>query len=489
MELGLRRWSVLEKMKILFIYPPRENYIFGITPHVYIEADSGNYPPIGMLYIAGYLEKYLNVSVKVLDAYTDRMTHLQVKEFIEKEKPDIVGIYFSTYYLYDALLVAEHAKKCSKDITVVAGGPHIMLYPKETILLPTIDYVIQGEAEASFCELVRYIDAKDRSKIDMIPNLLSKESSAEKILTPVRNENLDALPYPARHLLDYRKYRSILTKKNPMTTVITSRGCPFKCYFCSNIESGKRVRYRTPKNVVDELQYLKTTYGLSDYLFFDELFTSDKKRTIEICEEILKRKLRIRWHCRSRIDVLDEQMIKIMQKAGCRLIQFGIETGTDRVQKLINKNINLEKARETIKMIYNNGIYTYADFIFGLPTETDEETKATLSYAESLKLDYVAFGSFHPIPGSVFYERFVNEHVMEDFWKEFILNPKVPIRDYTYTRIDRAKHEKIVAEAYHHFYFRAPFMINKLLRIDSFRQLMWQLKSAFRIFVRFFRFN
>ncbi len=468
-------------MKVLLLYPPREYYIFGITPHVYIEADAGNYPPIGMLYIASYLQKYSDTEVIVLDAYTEKLSHSGVKNFVSQIKPDIVGIYFSTYYLYDSILVAKNVKEVNKEIITIAGGPHTVFYPKETIQIPEVDYVMVGEAEKSFTEFVNYITKKDFRSIENISNVVTK-NNPDKIPNRARIENLDELPFPSRELLNYRKYCSILAKKNPITVMVTSRGCPYKCYFCSNIESGQKVRYRSAKNVVDEIQYVVEKFGIYDFLFFDELFTSNRHRTMAICDEIIRRGIKVRWHCRSRADVLDEEMVKKMKKAGCRLIQFGIETGSQRLQKVINKNLNLEKVNQVVKMVYDNGIYTYADFMFGLPTETEEETKQTLEFAKSLKLDYVSFGMFHPIPGSVFYDEGLKEGRFTDFWLEYVKNPQSVIEDHSWTRKDRKKYHDYIAEAYKKFYLRLSYIIPHFFRLDSILQYKWQIISGFKVF-------
>ena len=473
-------------MKILLLYPPRENYIFGITPHVHIDAGAGFYPPTGMLYIAAVLRRDKKHEVSVLDAYTQQFSHASVAAHIKNLRPDIVGIYCSTYYLPDALLAARSVKEANPAIVTVIGGPHVTLYPGETIRQPDVDYVMAGESEYSFAELADCLEQKKYAGIEALTNVLARNSPADKILSAPPVQNLDSLPFPARDLIDYRLYRSILTRRNPMTTVITSRGCPYSCNFCSNIESGKKVRYRSAGNVADELEQVHNSYGISDFLFFDELFTSNKKRVHEICDEILRRKLSIRWHCRSRADVLDRELVRHMRSAGCRLIQFGIETGSERLQKLINKNLDLAGVRETVATVYDEGIYTYADFIFGFPTETAGETEQTLRYAQSLKLDYVAFGMFHPIPGSTFYEQGLKEGLFNDFWREYVADQKNVITDHSWTRRDRAKFHNFCSTAYKRFYLRPSYIIKKLLRTDSPSQLLWQAKSALKVFSNLF---
>jgi radical SAM superfamily enzyme YgiQ (UPF0313 family) len=470
-------------MKILFIYPPREYHMFGVTPHSNaIEGEAGFYPPMGLLYIAAYLEKNSDCEIKVIDSYTEGLSHDQVKQKIELEKPDIVGIYISTFYLYDGILIAKNAKSVSKDIIVVAGGPHVNLYPKESISIPEIDIAVKGEGEMVMNSIAKAIE-KNRldPDIDKIPGVVTKKNK-DGYIAECRIPMLNILPFPARHLVDLTKYKSILAKRNPITTIISSRGCPYKCRFCSNLESGHRVRYRSGKNVVDELQECVEKYQIYDFLFFDELFTVNKERVIDICNEIHSRGLKIRWHCRSRADVLDEEMIVRMKKAGCRLIQFGIETGSDRLQKLVNKNLNLQKVEYVMKTASEHGIYTYGDFIIGLPTETPEETKATIEFAKNLHLDYAIFGVFGPLAGSEFYDQGLQEGLFTDFWKEFVDNPQVPVKDGSWTRKDTEKYFGIASAAYKQFYLRPSYIIRRAVRTDSFSQMMWQAKSGFKVF-------
>lgn len=475
-------------MKILLIYPPREHHMFGTTPHNFIEPEAGYYPPIGLLYIAAYLEKNKDNTVKVIDAYTDKIGHKQIKEIVRTEKPDIVGIYFSTFYLYDGILVAKTTKEVSPDSIVVAGGPHTVLYPKETIAIPEVNYVMLGESEESFSELVDYVRNKNFSAIGNIPNVVTKNSAYDKEIVRARIQDLDNLPFPARHLIDHCKYKSILAKRNPITTVISSRGCPFKCKFCSNLESGQKVRYRSAKNVVDELEQCVKKFDIYDFLFFDELFTVNKQRVLDICAEVEKRNLKIRWHCRSRADVIDEEMVAPMKKAGCRLIQFGIETGSQRLQQYINKNLDLDKVRKVIKAVAKGGILTYGDFMFGLPTETTEETQATVKLAKELPLDYAVFGMFGPMYGSVFYDEGLKEGKFKDFWREFVNNPQIPIKDGSWTNQDAEKYFGVMSDTYRNFYLRPNYILRRIMRTDSMSQMRWQIKAGLHVFSKLFKF-
>jgi len=475
-------------MKLLLIYPPRKYHMFGATLHSdAIDGEAGFYPPIGLLYIAAYLEEHSNCEIKVIDSFTEGLSHDQLKDRIMSENPDLVGIYISTFYLFDAILIARNTKSINKGIIVIAGGPHVNLYPIESIAIPEVDIAVKGEGELVMNSIVKSIE-KNRAnpEVGKIPGVLTK-NNRNNFLTECKIPMLNALPFPARHLLDHTKYRSILAKHNPITTVISSRGCPYKCKFCSNLESGQRVRFRSAKSVVDELRECVNKFGIYDYLFFDELFTVNKERVIDICNEITSRGLKIRWHCRSRADVLDEEMIIKMRKSGCRLIQFGIETGSERLQKLVNKNLNLDKVEYVMKIASDHGIYTYGNFMVGLPTETPDETISTIDFAKKLNLDYAIFGVFGPLAGSEFYDDGLREGKFKDFWKEFVNEPEVPIQDGSWTREDMAKYYAVISDAYRQFYLRPNYMLRRLFRTDSFSQMIWQIKSAYKIFDKLFK--
>lgn len=469
--------------KIALIYPQRMHYAFGTTPHVHVEADAGSYPPIGMLYIAAYIQRHSAHEVLVLDGHTEQVDQQGVEQYLLKHRPDVVGIYFSTYYVRDSILTAASVRDVLPNAAVVAGGPHVDFYPSETVSLPYVDYVMQGDSERSFLELVNHLSAGDLDAAGAMNNVVTS-AAPEKEAGRCKIEDLDSLPFPARHLLPHKKYNSILARSSPITTIITSRGCPFKCYFCSNIESGQRVRYRSAGNVVDELEEVSRSLDIHDFLIFDELFTSNADRVFQICDEILRRDLVLRWHCRSRADVLDRRMVKSMKRAGCRLIQFGVETGVPRLQKKINKNLNLDRVRQTLAMAHDHGIYTYANFMFGLPTETEAEARQTLEFAKSLKLDFAAFGMFHPIPGSVFYDRGLKEERFSDHWLAHVLEPGSTIKDHSWTGRDRAHFDEYIARAYMEFYLRPQHIFRWLRRVDSANQVAWMFGAGTRVIPR-----
>lgn len=470
-------------MKILFIFPPKENWALReIKLHKKIDEESGYYPPLGILYVASHLKKNLsNLEVKILDAPTEKLSYKEIEHEIKSFSPDIVGIYFCTEYLYDSLKVAELVKKIDKNIITVAGGPHVFIYPIETIENENVDYCIYGEGEIVFYHLVEnlYLD-KDPNEI---PGVISKTNKYKQHEIQYV-KNLDELAIPDRTLLNYKKYRSFITYKNPITTMMTSRGCAFNCYYCNSIERAKKVRFHSPEFVIKEIEEI-TKLGIEDIIFFDENFTFNIDRVEKICDLLIQKKLKIRWHCRSRADMkLDKKILKKMKDAGCRLIQFGVETGSHRLQKVINKHLDLEKVKNVIKLCKDVGILTYGNFMLGLPTETIKEMFDTINFAIKLNLDYAPFGVFNPLPASVFYEQALKNGVIKkDYWYEYLRDPSKPIVDYWWPEHDKKILSKLNYLAFRKFYFRPRYIIKSVFRKQSLQQKFWQAKAAIKLFL------
>ncbi|HCJ66774.1 MAG TPA: hypothetical protein DHV62_05465 [Elusimicrobia bacterium] len=470
-------------MKILLIFPPKKHWALREMPiHKGLDVEAGFYPPLGILSVAAYLQKYSGHEVKVIDSVAEELDYPSLEKRIEEEKPEIVGIYTCTEYLYDAIFTARTVKKVAQEIKVVLGGPHTYIYPPETIAIPEVDYTVLGEGEIVFHQLVERISKGEL--VSNLPGVLTK-GDGEKKLEIQKISNLDDLPFPARDLVPYQKYRSILARKNPITTMMTSRGCPYNCHFCNSIERGKKPRYRSAKNVVAEIQECVEKFAIYDFLFFDEMFTSNRQRAIEICKEILGRELKIRWHCRSRADVLDKELVEKMKKAGCRLIQFGIESGSEHIQKVLNKKLNLKKVAETIKMVRQAEILTYADFMLFNPEENERERMETLEFAKKLNLDYAAFGIFQPLPDTEFYFRGLREGgIRNDYWSDYVKSPQSAISTYwwpgDYTAEEMGEFNLY---AYRNFYFRPKYAIQRLLRPEPVGQMLWRIKGAIKVFL------
>lgn len=261
---------------------------------------------------------------------------------------------------------------------------------------------------------------------------------------------------------------------------MTSRGCAFNCYFCNNIERAQKVRFRSPENVVRELEEINKI-EIKDVIFFDENFTLDIKRVEEICDIIIGKKLKIKWQCRSRADMkLNLNLLGKMKKAGCRMIQFGIEAGSQRIQKVINKNLNLENVSKLLKNVKKAGILIYGNLMIGHPTETKEEMEETLEFALKTKMDYISISIFGPLPKTVFYEQGIKDNVIKaDYWYEYIKNPKDPIPIFWPTH-DKDFLVNLQAEFYRRFYFRIGYIFRSIFIRQSIKQKIHQIRASLR---------
>ncbi len=239
-------------MKILFINPPDFNTISAELP-VAIQEAKGYNPPLGLLYLAGYLEKYSNHNLKILDCQAEEMGYEEIEKVIKDFSPNVVAVTAMTFTLIDVINVLKIAKKINPDIKTVLGGPHPHIYPEETINIKEVDFVVLGEGEKIFKELLENID--NREKLKNLKGLVYKEG--DKIFNSGPADfitDLDNIPFPARHLTSYKKYTSILSSQKVVTTAFTSRGCPYRCLFCDRPHLGKMFRFRSAKNVADEFE-------------------------------------------------------------------------------------------------------------------------------------------------------------------------------------------------------------------------------------------
>jgi len=392
------------------------------------------YPPIGIAYVAAVLERQHKVSI--IDSPTEGWRNLEqidetnyriglankeISDRIERLSPDIVEINIPfSGWSKAAFEVASVAKSVDKDIITVLDGLHPSARPVECLSNPNIDFVVRGEAEYTMLELVGALEqgiTEDLKKIEGIGFI----KNGKTVITPPRPEiqDLDALPFPARHLLPMNIYFDAV-KENPIrgeiskryTIMMTSRGCPHECIFCSNhIVMGKTWRGRSPENVVDEIEQVVNTYSIKQIDFFDDNMTLIKKRVENICDLIVKRGLDIDWYVPTgvRADTLDEELLRKMKVSGCKGIRVAPESGVQRVvNQIIKKNLALEDVEKAVVLAKKVGIKVGVFFIFGLIGETKEDMKETIKYAYKLKklgANSFQFSIATPLYGTELYEQ------------------------------------------------------------------------------------
>lgn len=357
-------------MKIVLIFPPN------------IYQTKQSMPPLGIAWLASFLRENGFPDIVLIDSMANRYSNEEIIDLLKKEGPDIIGISFGTQIRFSAFDLARLIKKEFSSVPLVAGGPHPTLTAQDILEnIPEIDVIVRGEGEISFLNLVKTIGKK--GDLEGVKGISFRDKKGKIIHNAFEEpiHDLDSLPLPARDLLPIEKYdkTTILSKKRSLN-IMTSRGCPYWCSYCSTSEQwGHKIRHRSPKNVVDEIELVLKNYPfIKGIRFFDDVFTMDKARVIEICREILKRKLDFVWECEARANTIDEELVREMRRARCEFIDLGIESGSDRILKNIKKNITVEQAITSAKIIKKAGIGLKAFFMHGLPGETYEDIKKTV---------------------------------------------------------------------------------------------------------------
>ena len=370
------------------------------------------FPPIGLGYIAAYL-KQKDITVNVVDCTF--LTQADALQRIRASKPKIIGMQ-SMFSMKAQTL--ELARLLKRDCEImVAGGPLPTTNPEA--FLQEFNVAVNGEGEQTMLDLVNATENGDN--LSKVHGITYRDKDTGQIKRTSRRKflaDLDTLPFPTREMFDNNSYKNYYKKKFGYTTtaVMTSRGCPFTCEFCSRPIFGNNFRTRTASNVTDEIEKVQSL-GYERVWFADDCFTLNRQRLIEICDEFVRRRLRIGWECLSRVDTLDLELIAKMKKAGCLRMFFGIESGNDSILRIMNKQITTKQAEETVRLCKKGGIQTGAFFILGYPSENEKTVADTVRFASSLPLNYLSFTLPYPIPGTPLFER-VRQEMFSEEWEE-----------------------------------------------------------------------
>ncbi len=465
-------------MKILLIQPPSTKVLDTSLPEILIEKEDPM-PPLGLMYLASYLEKNTSHDVKILDCRIENVGYTELKEKIAK--PDIVGITTMTFTILDVIKTIKTIKEINPKIKIVLGGPHVHIYPEETIKISGVDYCVLGEGEAPFKDLLDNID--NTEKLYNIRGIVFKDKDRVVNTGPRETiQDLDSLPFPARHLIPYKKYGSVLAKRFPVTTMFTSRGCPYKCLFCDRPHLGKNFRFRSAKNVVDEIQECEKA-GIKEIFIYDDTFGADKQRVLDICNEIIKRGIKMVWDVRTRVNTVDQEILGALKKAGCQRIHYGVEAGTQKILDVLRKGITLEMAEKAFKLTKKAGIEALAYFMIGSPTETKKDVIQTIKFMKKLNPDYAHITITTPYPATDLYKMGLEQKVLSyDYWKEFAQNPTSDFRPCLWEK-ELPKEELffLLKKAYRSFYFRPLYIFKRVLQVKSRRELLTKAKTAFNM--------
>ncbi len=467
-------------MKVLLINPPAEQTLVGNNPK-FLDEERGANPPLGLLYLAAALEQRTDHEVSVVDAIAEGLSYDALAEHIGSEQPDLIGVAVMTFTLLDAIKTVEVARRAAPGAKIVLGGPHVHLYPRETVSLPGVDFALTGECEHSFVDLVERL--REPGRWDEVPGLaFHRDGHVVLNAKPGLIDDLDALPFPARDLVPYQRYSSVLARRQPITTMFTSRGCPYACTFCDRPHLGKKFRARSAANVADEMQAC-VEMGIHEILVYDDTFTVDRGRVLDICAEIQRSGLDLGWDIRARVDTVDEEMLRELKAAGCERIHYGVEAGSDRFMQVLRKGITVADAERAFRLTKRAGIATLAYFMIGIPGQAEADVHETMRLARRLDPDYVHVTILTPFPGTAIYRQALKEGVYDtDHWLEFARDPRPGFQPLYWTRdLGRDRLEALLAEAYKSFYLRPRYILKQLTRIRSWHELRGKVKAGLRV--------
>jgi len=466
-------------MKVLLINPLIENILKNV-PQDIIEFRDIGYPNLGLLYIASFIEQNSNHDIKIFDMQIENAGYRELENYLRKYRPHVIGVPATSFTLVDSLITCRIAKQVDPDTINVIGGRHGSLYPRETVNLDSIDFVIVNEGEYAFLDLLREMEGE--KKYEKIKGISFKDQG-EVIFTGYRPwiRNIDKLPFPARHLIPYKKYKYALSGKKIFSTIMTSRGCPCRCLFCDRSQ-GNRVRVRSVMNVADEME-MCAKMGIQEIFIKDDTFTINKRRVTQICDEIINRRLGLDISIRTRVDLIDEEIIKKLKQAGCKRIQYGIESGNQRILDLLKKKITLDQTRKAVKMAKKYNIDTLGEFMIGSPGEGEREVFDTVKFAIELDLNYVLFNITTPYPGTELYKMGMEKGLFEDFWMNFA---KDPMRDsnlrFWTEHFEEEQLASLIKKVYKKYYRRPKYVIKSACKIKSISELTERIRFALKIF-------
>ena len=472
-------------MKIVLINPPRFNEIRADNPS-FIDEERGYNPPLGILYLASYLQQNANYPIKIIDAQAEKLNYdEEFKKRIPVDDDLVVGITAMTFTMIDVIktikLLREVEKKSLIKMKIVLGGPHTIIYPKETIEITGVDYVVVGEGEVPFFELCEKI-SQEQKPLDVKGVVFKNENGIIDNGVSESIKDLDIFPFPARHLTDIKKYYSVLSGNKIVTTMFTSRGCPFPCTFCDRPQYGKKFRARSAKNVVDEMAAC-VEMGIEEVMVYDDTFTVNRRRVIDICDEIVSRGLKFSWDIRTRVDTVDEDMLTKLSDSGCKQIHFGVEAGTEKILKILNKGISVEQIEKVFNICRQLKMKTLAYFMIGMPTETKEDIEESVKLAKKLKPEFVHITILTPYPATAIYEQALAGGVIKnDYWREFARHPeKGVVTKYWEENFSQQELFDLLDHFYSSFYGRPSYILSNLLKIRSFNEFRKKLKMGFKV--------
>jgi len=455
-------------ISVILVNPPQKN---DISRALGLKA-----PPIGLMYLAAVLRE-AGEEVEILDADLLDLSIEETAKEVYHKHPSIVGVTATTPTIKNALKVVSAVKSLDRSLVTVVGGVHPTFMPEETLLsCPALDIVVIGEGEQTLLELTQtlkgfqwngggYLAEEFAERVSEVNGIAYRDPSNPNLIryTPPRAfiNDLDKIPLPARDLVPFEHYK-LLGKDASIGAIITSRGCPYGCTYCSSSRiGGLKFRARSVDNVLQEIQELHYRYHLHNIEIIDDIFTLNQKRAFEFAEKLKKIKLDIEWVASSRVNTITRDLARALFSAGLRTLYYGVESGSQRILDLMKKRVKLEQIRDAFRITREEGVKPLGSFILGYPSETLDEMKQTIKFAGELNAEYAQFCVLTPYPGTpIYYELKSKDLLLTEDWDRYTtLEPVIKYEAFGYT----AKQvKKMLNYAYRYFYLRPKYVIEHL---------------------------
>lgn len=468
--------------KILLISPPKENPVRAYPGSWQLESeDIGSFPPLGLFYLQSALKRnFPHIQTNVLDMLMLKMSREDAREYLIRERPDIVGLSSFSISWIDVLKLAKTIKKELPETLVILGGPHTYEFPKETLTHPEIDAIFVGEADESLPAYIQKLLSGEY--VESIKGVYTRKNIDTFSKTDASLvENLDSLPFPLIENYLGGGYQSKVASSSKLYIMITSRGCPFSCTFCNTMY--KKYRARSIGNIMEEVERAYKN-GFEEIFFFDDTFNITKERVQEIARAIMEKSIKMKWTFRGRVSALDEETISLAKKAGLRQMHIGIETGTDEGLVQLKKGITTEQVKNTIKWARKHKVRVIGDFILGLPFEKSEkDVKDNVCRLIEMDPDFAQFSALEAHPGTAIFAQAEEKGLIQrQVWENFVKNPSADFVPPIWGEyLSREQLITLSLWAYKKFYFRPNVVWRHLKNLESCYDFYIKTRGAIRL--------
>ncbi len=466
-------------MRLVFINPPMT-----VTEQIYTRRVARHYtssayvlPNTSIAYLAGYLVR-AGYQVKIIDAFAEGLNIGETAERVRKFDPFAVCYSLCTQNFLNSLSWINGIKEAT-GVTSIVGGLQMSVYPREVLFHSSIDYGVIGDGWETLPELLECLSAGgDLSRVRGI--CYREEGEYRATGERPRRFTLEDVPFMARNLLPNHRYTTVMTRRWPITIMLSALGCPLRCAYC-DVPAG-RYEARSPGHVVEEIAECVNRYGIREILFQDETFTLNRSRVLEICELIRSRGLEVDWSIRARPDYLDREILRAMKGAGLSKINLGIESGNPGILKKMNREIPLEQVRRAVAWTKEEGITTLGFFIIGFPGETVGDVEDTIRFALELDCDFIQVNKMVPQPPSAAYRELV-ERTGVDYWREYTLGDAGILKDLPGigSEFDPATLDRLQRRFFRRYYYRPSYIVKRVKKIGSFKEMKGLARAALAI--------